>query len=185
MAVSNFIRAVKDEAEGKPRSIQWYRKKIAEFGKPGALDLIRDGRRSGSPFFGNLNMFFYDPKFKKTLPYYDTFPLVLPLGGIAGGFFGINFHYLPIPARIRLLDKLKRFTSNSDFNESTVLNVDYSDLKNVNLVKPTIHKYLSGYTKSEFRRIDPDEFVIAALLPVHRFKKGSENDVWRDSRRFI
>ncbi len=162
MAVSNFIRAVKDEAEGKPRSISWYRKKIAEFGKPGALDLIRDGRRSGSPFFGNLNMFFYDPKFKKTLPYYDTFPLVLPLGGIAGGFFGINFHYLP-----------------------TVLNVNYSDLKNVNLVKPTIHKYLSGYTKSEFRRIDPDEFVIAALLPVHRFKKGSENDVWRDSRRFI
>ena len=176
MAVSNFIRAVKDEAEGKPRSIQWYRNKITEFGKPGALDLIRDG---------NLNMFFYDPKFKKTLPYYDTFPLVLPLGGIAGGFFGINFHYLPIPARIRLLVKLKRFSSNSDFNESTVLNVDYSDLKNVNLVKPTIHKYLFGYTKSEFRRIDPDEFVIAALLPVHRFKKGSENDVWRDSRRFI
>ena len=58
MAVSNFIRAVKDEAKDKPRSIQWYRKKIAEFGKPGALDLIRDGRRSGSPFFGNLNMFF-------------------------------------------------------------------------------------------------------------------------------
>ena len=185
MAVSNFIRAVKDEGEGKPRSISWYRKKITEFGKPGALDLIRDGRRSSSPFFGNLNMFFYDPKFKKTLPYYDTFPLVLPLGGIAGGFFGINFHYLPIPARIRLLVKLKRFSSNSDFNESTVLNVDYSDLKNVNLVKPTIHKYLFGYTKSEFRRIDPDEFVIAALLPVHRFKKGSENDVWRDSRRFI
>ena len=185
MAVSKFIQAVKDESKGRPRSTQWYRDKIKEFGKPGAMDLIRDGKRSGSPFFGNLNMFFYDPKFKKTLPYYDTFPLVLPLGGISGGFFGINFHYLPIPARLRLLEKLKGFTSNSDFNESTVLNVDYSDLRNVNLVKPTIHKYLSGYTKSEFRRIDPDEFIIAALLPVHRFKKGSENDVWRDSRRFI
>jgi|TARA_B110000914_G_C15348444_1_gene392702 hypothetical protein len=185
MAVSKFIQAVKDEAKGRPRSTQWYRQKIAEFGKPGALDLIRDGKRSGSPFFGNLNMFFYDPKFKKTLPYYDTFPLVLPLGGIAGGFFGINFHYLPIPARLRLLENLKDFTSNSDFNESTVLNVNYSDLKNINLIKPTIHKYLSGYTKSQFRKIDPDEFIIAALLPVHRFKKGSENDVWRDSRRFI
>ena len=185
MAVSNFIRAVKDEAEGKPRSIQWYRKKIAEFGKPGALDLIRDCRRSGSPVFGNLNMFFYDPKFKKTLPYYDTFPLVLPLGGIAGGFFGINFHYLPIPASIRLIEILKDFTNNKDYNEDTVMNIDYSKVQNINLVKPTIHKYLSGYTKSQFRRIDPDEFVIAALLPVHRFKKGSENDVWRDSRRFI
>ena len=185
MAKSKFIQSVVKAAKGRPKSTQWFRDKIKEFGKPGAMDLIRDGKRDNNPFYGRLNMFFYDPKYKKTLPYYDTFPLVLPLENYPDGFLGINFHYLPIPARIRLLVKLKRFSSNSDFNESTVLNVDYSDLKNVNLVKPTIHKYLFGYTKSEFRRIDPDEFVIAALLPVHRFKKGSENDVWRDSRRFI
>ena len=34
MAVSKFIQAVKDETRGRPRSTQWYRDKIKEFGKP-------------------------------------------------------------------------------------------------------------------------------------------------------
>ena len=41
------------------------------------------------------------------------------------------------------------------------------------LVRPTIHKYLAGQVKSQFRRIDADEFTIATLLPVQRFKKVS------------
>ena len=79
MAVSKFIQAVKDETKGRPRSTAWYKDKIKEFGMPGAQDLIRDGKRANKPYVGKLNMFFYDPKFKKKLPYYDTFPLVLPL----------------------------------------------------------------------------------------------------------
>ena len=62
MAVSKFIQAVKDETRGRPRSTQWYRDKIKEFGKPGAQQLIRDGKRDNKPFYGKLNMFFYDPK---------------------------------------------------------------------------------------------------------------------------
>ena len=104
MAVSQFIQAVKDEARGRPRSTSWYRDKIKEFGEPGAQQLIRDGKRNNKPFYGKLNMFFYDPKFKKKLPYYDTFPLVLPLETYNDGFLGINMHYLPIPLRVRLLD---------------------------------------------------------------------------------
>ena len=52
MAVSNFIQKVLDDARGRPRSTEWYKDKIREFGKPGALDLIRDGIRSGRPFYG-------------------------------------------------------------------------------------------------------------------------------------
>ena len=65
MAQSNFIQSVVKAAQGRPRSTDWYKDKIREFGKPGALDLIRDGKRKKSPFYGRLNMFFYDPKFKK------------------------------------------------------------------------------------------------------------------------
>jgi hypothetical protein len=106
MAQSKFIQSVLDAAKGRPKSTQWYKDKIKEFGKPGAMDLIRDGKRNNKPFIGKLNMFFYDPKFKKTLPYYDTFPLVLPLEAYSDGFLGINFHYLPIPLRLKLLYKL-------------------------------------------------------------------------------
>ena len=185
MAVSKFIQAVRDEAKGRPRSTQWYRDKIKEFGKPGALDLIRDGKRDSKPFYGKLNMFFYDPKHKKELPYYDTFPLVLPIERYSDGFLGINMHYLPIPLRIRLLDGLVDFSNNTKFDESTRLIVDYSKLKNINLIKPTLHRYLAGYTKSQFRRIDANEFTIATLLPVQRFKKASDRAVWKESRSMI
>ena len=185
MAVSKFIQAVRDEAKGRPRSTPWYKDKIKEFGQPGALDLIRDGKRDTKPFYGKLNMFFYDPKHKKKLPYYDTFPLVLPIEKYPDGFLGINMHYLPIPLRIRLLDGLVDFSNNTKFDESTRLIVDYSKLKNINLIKPTLHRYLAGYTKSQFRRIDANEFTIATLLPVQRFKKATDNAVWKESRSMI
>jgi hypothetical protein len=186
MAVSKFIQAVKDETRGRPRSTAWYRAKIKEFGKPGAMDLLRDGKRDNKPFYGKLNMFFYDPKHKKTLPYYDTFPLVLPLEVYNDGFLGINFHYLPIPLRVKLLDGLVDYTNSADFTSTTTrMVVDYSKLKSIRLIRPTIHKYLSGYTKSQFRRIDADEWTIATLLPVQRFKKASSKEVWKESRSMI
>ena len=185
MATSKFIQAVKDEAKGRPRSTQWYKDKIKEFGKPGAQDLIRDGKRANKPFYGRLNMFFYDPKHKKTLPYYDVFPLVLPLEKYPDGFLGINLHYLPIPLRIRLLDGLVDFSNNTKFDESTKLVVDYNKLKKIKLIKPTLHRYLAGQTKSQFRRIDADELTIATLLPVQRFKKASESEVWAESKGMI
>jgi len=185
MAVSKYIQSVKDEVKGRPRSTDWYKDKIKEFGKPGAMDLIRDGKRDTKPFYGKLNMFFYDPKWKKKLPYYDTFPLVLPLETYSDGFLGINMHYLPIPLRIRLLDKLVDYSNNTKFDESTRLMVNYSKLKNIRLIRPTIHKYLKGHTKSQFRRIDADEFTIATLLPVQRFKKASDKEVWKESRSML
>ena len=144
MAQSKFIQSVVKAAKGRPRSTEWYREKIKEFGKPGAMDLIRDGKRDNQPFYGRLNMFFYDPKFKKTLPYYDTFPLVLPLEKYPDGFLGINLHYLPMSLRIRLLDRLVDYSNNTKFDESTRLAVDYSKLKNISLIKPTLKRYLAG-----------------------------------------
>ena len=186
MAVpSEYIQSVVKAAKGRPKSTDWYRDKIREFGTPKALDLIRDGKQATRPFFGRLNMFFYDPKLKKTLPYYDRFPLVLPLENYNDGFLGINFHYLPIPLRVKLLDRVVDFSNNTKFDESTRLNVSYNNLKSIRLIKPTIKRYLAGKVKSRFRRIDADEFIVATLLPVARFKKGSQSEVYRDSRKMI
>ena len=185
MAQSKFIQSVVKAAKGRPKSTQWYRDKIAEFGKPGAMDLIRDGKRNNSPFFGRLNMFFYDPKLKAKLPYYDTFPLVLPLEPYSDGFLGINLHYLPMTLRLQLLDNLVDYSNNTKFDESTRLAVDYSKLKKLSIIKPTLKRYLAGRVKTQFRRIDADEFTVAALLPVQRFKKASASEVYKDSRSMI
>ena len=58
MAQSKYIQSVLDAAKGRPKSTEWYKDKIQEFGKPGAMDLIRDGKRNNRPFYGRLNMFF-------------------------------------------------------------------------------------------------------------------------------
>jgi hypothetical protein len=77
------------------------------------------------------------------------------------------------------------FSNNVKFDESTRLMVDYKKVQNIRLIRPTIHKYLKGHTMSQFRKIDADEFTVATLLPVQRFKKASAKEVWADSRGMI
>ena len=185
MAQSKFIQNVVKDAGGRPKSTQWYRDKIKEFGQPGAMDLIRDGKQSRTPHYGRMNMFFYDPKGRKTLPYYDTFPLVLPIERYPDGFLGINFHYLPMALRLKLLDRIVDFSNNTKFDESTIIDANYSQLKNIKEIKPTLKRYMAGRVKTRFRRVDADEFTVAALLPIARWKKGTQQDVYRDSRKMI
>jgi len=184
---SKYMKSIAKATKGRPKSTEWFRDKIKEFGQPSAMQLIRDGKQNTRPFYGNLNMFFYDPKFKKTLPYYDRFPLVLPIERYSDGFLGINLHYLPIPLRIRLLDTLMEYSTDTNFDSRTKLKVlgRYKNLKNVALLKPTIKRYLRGHVKSSFRKVEADEFTIATLLPVQRFSKANEKKVWSDSRSMI
>ena len=110
---------------------------------------------------------------------------MLPLENYSDGFLGINFHYLPIPLRVRLLDSMVDFSNNTKFDESTKLNVSYNAIKRIRLVKPTLKRYLAGKVKSRFRRIDADEFIVATLLPVARFSKATAAQVHRDSRKML
>ena len=151
---------------------QWYRNRIKELGTPSQTQLIRDGKITGRVNFGALNMFIYDPKLKNKLPYYDTFPLVLPIERYRDGFLGINFHYLPYALRARLMSRLDP-------------NANYSALKNVRLVKPTLKRYLNSNVRSRFRKLEEEDFMTAIMLPVQRFKKSSTNKVWSDSRKVI
>ena len=75
--------------------------------------------KAKSPFGGRLNMFVYAPKFARKLPYYDTFPLVLPLRVILRWFSGYQ-STLPTNINIRLLDRLNDFSNNTKFDESTL-----------------------------------------------------------------
>ena len=143
MAVpSKYMQSVIDACKGRPKSTAWFRDKIAEFGTPKAMNLIRDGKAITRPFYGNLNMFFYDPKFKKTLPYYDRFPLVLPIERYSDGFLGINLHYLPIPLRIRLLDELMDYSTDTNFDSKTKINTNYQKLKRVKLLNQHLNDIL-------------------------------------------
>ena len=175
-----------DKQGGRYRSASWYRNAIQSVAnKATANKLMQSGKLNQRPSLGRLNMFFYDPKTKDKLPYYDTFPLVLPLEGIPGGFSGINFHYLPYVLRFKLLERLQQFATGRINEKSTRFAITYNDVKNIPLVKPTIKKYLYSHVRSNFLRVDTSEAAIAVYLPVQKFKKRSPGYVWSQSRRTI
>ena len=172
MAIS-ILDPLKDAQGGIRKSASWYRKTVADLGdRITARKLMNSGKLNGIPSRGRLNMFFYDPKYKQVLPYYDRFPLVLPLQTIPGGFMGLNFHYLRPGARFTLLQTLQRFATGG-MSKSTRIDATYNGIKNISLAKPTIKKYLYNHVMSNFLRVDFDEAALAVYLPVQQFKKGS------------
>ena len=51
------------------------------------------------------------------------------------------------------------------------------------MAKAIVKHYLTGYVKSDFRAITTEELVVAALLPVQRFQKGSAQEAYIDTAK--
>lgn len=135
---------------------------------------------------GELYLFNYDAKHKDTLPYWDAFPLVFPFRKMPDGFIGLNMHYLPYPIRIRLLDKLTQFRSNTGIDETARLKLSWnviSGLSQTYLAESCVHRYLVDHIKSPLKRIDSQDWATAMMLPVERFVGATKQKVWKDSLR--
>lgn len=137
---------------------------------------------------GNLYMFLYDPKLKATLPYYDRFPLVFPFRKVEGGFLGLNMHYLPYQLRVKLLDKLMAFKSNSRMDETTKLRYSWALIDGVARYAPAapcVKHYLTAQLRSPMRQIFAPDWATALMLPVEKFVGATKTEVWLDSKRKI
>ncbi len=154
--------------------------KGADRGMKGALN------PENFPMVGHMYHFIYDPKWKKELPYYDTFPLVMPMSYTSNGFLGINFHYLPPTLRAKLFDSLLSIEQYTLYNggEQKYIKLSYDILKGMGNTPyaPTIKRYLWSHVKSNFAHIDSDEWENILFLPSEKFKKANKREVWRDSR---
>ena len=138
-----------------------------------------------STIIGKMYFYYYDPKTKEKLKYYDRFPLVIPVEEYNDGFLGLNLHYIHPKNRVILLDKLSETLSNSSFDEKTKFRVSYNFLKSASKAfeaTPCIKRYLFNHVQSRFLQINADEWDIAALLPVEDFKGASMSQVYNDSR---
>jgi len=116
---------------------------------------------------GNMYMFFYDPKYKETLPYYDGFPLIIMLGPAKGGFMGLNLHYLPPAVRARLLDVI--IGNNRAIPKK--------------FVEPAMKHYLFKHVRSRFALVEKPEWEVATFLPSANWNKASANTVYKDTRK--
>jgi len=195
--MSNLFAKVEQEAFRAgitPRTKQsraWFRNKLASMGKVNRNTLMRDEQmklvNKSQPLIGSMNMFFYDPKHKKTLPYYDRFPLSVIVGPAEGGFYGLNLHYLPPVLRAKMLDALMDVTNNKKYDDSTRFEVSYKLLvatSKLRFFKPCYKHYLFAHVKSRLARVSAPEWEIATFLPTADFE-GSKSKVYSDSRSMI
>jgi len=137
---------------------------------------------------GAMFMFFYDPKHKKTLPYYDSFPLIIVVDKAEGGFIGLNLHYLPIALRAKFLDALMDTTNNKKYDESTKFALSYEMLKSTSKLKyfkPCYKHYLTKHVRSKLAFVPSTEWEIATFLPTASFAKAGKTEIYSKSKGMI
>jgi hypothetical protein len=169
-------------------SAKWFMNKLKGMNNINRTDLLKDPALSKRQRVGvgNLFHFFYDPKHRKTLPYYDGFPLVIIVETTKDGFYGLNLHYLPPKLRAILFDNLLEATNNKRYDETTKFKVSYSMLKSISKMKyfkPCFKRYLTKQIGSKIVLVEPPEWEIATFLPTQQFQKASQSKVWADSRK--
>ena len=152
------------------------------------IDAAQRGTLTGRLIPGRLYFFMYMPKHKGTLPYYDTFPLVLPIQKESDGFLGINFHYLIPKDRAILFDELKVFVNDRTLGPMTKIKIKYDMLRGFTRfkrAKPCLKRYLTTYMKSQFIPVGTDEWAPALFLPVEQFRKRNKQAVWAESKQIF
>ena len=170
----------------------WFRKKAQAMGRINRQELLQDEQvklvNRQNPLIGSMNMFFYDPKHKLTLPYYDRFPLAIIVKPAPGGFYGLNLHYLPNVLRAKFLDALLDITNNNKYDETTRFDVTLKLLQSsskMKFFKPCLKHYLTRHVKSRLARVQAPEWEIATFLPTAQFEKANKSAVYADSRKAI
>lgn len=169
----------------------WLLQKVAKL-TPSAknrIELLRDREAQRTrTMIGRFYFFFYSPKGHETLPYWDRFPLVIPIMRYHDGFLGLNLHYIPPKDRLILLTQLKRFATGPLTDERTRLRLSYPLLKAAHAAyraTPCIKRYLGGFVRSRFIEIPTTEWDIAAALPLQSFTGQTsihKEEVWAESK---
>jgi hypothetical protein len=171
-------------------SREWFRDQALNVKTMG----VKDFQATATPFqnlenlsiksIGKMYSFVYDPKWKETLPYYDTFPLVFPFDLQRDRMLGLNMHYLPPGARASLMNALYDTLNSGKTNSTTQLKITYQVLKGASqfkAFKPCIKTYLFDHVRSPFMNVSPQLWDYTLLLPLARFQKKSADFVWLES----
>jgi hypothetical protein len=169
------------------QSVAWFQKNLDDLKSPIKLakEIANEKSRMRGVFqMGGLYQFVYDPITKNEMPYYDAFPLVIPLERQQDGFIGLNLHYLPPAYRAAFLDKLMQFAITNENDEPKRLRVTYDILSSTRRYKEfracTKH-YLNSQIKSKILTIKPNEWETALFLPTAVFRGVPTQSVYKES----
>jgi hypothetical protein len=187
MAQENPFERLRVQPGDEDRSIKWFRQQIKDLSQrsitPQSLINQSTELLTKRIIPGNLYLYYYDPKFKEELPFYDTFPLVYPYRKTPDGFIGYNLHYLPPMIRFKIMGLLMNIQQSRD-SEKKKIAYSYGILNSSELNKyfaPCIKRYLAGNIRSNFLQIPYDSWLHAALLPTEKFVKANKTTVWKNT----
>ena len=166
----------------------WFQKQAGYLGRINNNALLKEPalKTESDQIPGGMFMYFYDPKHKATLPYYDRFPLTIMVEPAAGGFYGLNLHYLSPAVRARFLDELMKLGPKNMNDTTRLQRMRYKTLKGVTKYKefkPCFKHYLMNHVESRMVRVPMTEWSIAIFLPTEQFKNVKAQSVWRYSRK--
>lgn len=170
-------------------SRKWFQAKAKNLRNINREQLMKEDpiKTRSKQVIGGMYMFFYDPKTKDQLPYYDAFPLVIVVGPAPGGFYGINLHYLPPKLRLQFFSNLMDIQG-SKLSENDKFAITYRMLQKsskLRYFRPCFKHYLTSHVQSKLAEVPAPEWEIATFLPTAQFRKANNYKVYYDSRAMI
>lgn len=174
-------------------SMDWFMDEAKNIRNINVRALLREDPEAITPrlnprSIGRMYMFFYDPKLKAELPYYDKFPLVFPFRMEKDGFYALNLHYISPMLRAKLLDAFMSVLNNNKYDNTTRVRMSYNLLQSAAKFKyfsPCVKRYLNEHVRSPFLNVHPVKWTATVFLPTERFVKAKKDRVFRESRRMI
>ena len=94
---------------------------------------------------GYLYLFFYEPKYKSNLKYFDKYPLTIPIELKENGFTGLNLHYISPTQRLILIENLRPLIMNESVSNRQRLRISHRILQSsrrYKYYKPCVKNYL-------------------------------------------
>lgn len=172
--------------ERSEEALDWFRLQLRNVRKR-PEQLLRQGEAVTQIFVGKMYMFFYDAKTQDKLPYWDRFPLVIPLEIYPDGFLGINLHYIAPRYRVILLSNLYDLLMNEDSPNERLrkLRVSYDLLikqSKYRFMKPCLKRYLKTHVDSRVHEVPLEHWDMVSMLPSTLFTVNA-NTVYANSRK--
>ena len=179
------IGQIQEATKSEIKPVSWYQGQIRQLGLNtiNTQKMIQSGKLTTRVIPGYMYLFKYDPK-DKDLPYYDMYPLVIPFRRVNTGFFGINFHYLPLMVRLNILKEFEKYATNKNIPERPRIRLNYRLMQTSRVfrfVKPAIRQYNNQQMRSRLLTIPFNDWKVASQLPVQKFKKATMERAIRDT----
>jgi hypothetical protein len=169
-------------AKKNNKSIQWFKETIKNIPRVKPSD----------PQVGRMYAFVYDAKYKKELPYWDRFPLIIALRVDKEYILGINLHYIAPVMRQQFLERLlaaqPRLLNQKSIGPKAKFNINWDAVKRYPGADKMIKLYIRNRLKSPTMEINAVAWANTVWLPTQQFldkdgKRYSARKVWADGKR--